>query len=79
MSSPNVANLAGKIWAINPDLSVEDVKNYIISYSDVSEDGRIILINPKALSFTGKTLQSSVRWFNAFFPQKFFSCIRVGL
>ncbi|MDN3643062.1 S8 family serine peptidase [Lutimonas halocynthiae] len=48
MSSPNVANLAGKIWAINPDLSVEDVKNYIISYSDVSEDGRIILMNPKA-------------------------------
>lgn len=48
MSSPNVANLAGKIWAINPDLSVDDVKNYIISYSDVSEDGRIILMNPKA-------------------------------
>lgn len=48
MSSPNVANLAGKIWAINPKLSVEDVKNYIISYSDVSEDGRIILMNPKA-------------------------------
>ena len=48
MSSPNVANLAGKIWAINPDLSVEDVKNYIISYSEVSEDGRIILMNPKA-------------------------------
>ncbi|WNH12286.1 S8 family serine peptidase [Thalassobellus suaedae] len=48
MSSPNVANLAGKIWAINPDLSVEDVKNYIINYSDISEDGRIILMNPKA-------------------------------
>ena len=48
MSSPNVANLAGKIWAINPDLSVEDAKNYIISYSEVSEDGRIILMNPKA-------------------------------
>ena len=48
MSSPNVTNLAGKIWAINPDLSVEDVKNYIISYSDVSEDGRTILMNPKA-------------------------------
>ena len=48
MSSPNVANLAGKIWAINPDLSVDDVKNYIISYSDVSEDRRIILMNPKA-------------------------------
>ena len=47
MSSPNVANLAGKIWAINPKLSVEDVKNYIISYSEVSEDGRIILMNPK--------------------------------
>jgi subtilisin family serine protease len=48
MSSPNVANLAGKIWAVNPDLSVDDVKNYIISYSDVSGDGRIILMNPKA-------------------------------
>ncbi|WNH10305.1 hypothetical protein [Thalassobellus suaedae] len=40
--------MAGKIWAINPDLSVEDVKNYIIYYSDISEDGRIILMNPKA-------------------------------
>lgn len=48
MSSPNVANLAGKIWAINSELSVEEVKNYIISYSDVSEDGRTILMNPKA-------------------------------
>jgi len=48
MSSPNVTNLAGKIWAINPDLSVDDVKNYIISYSDVSEDGRTNLMNPKA-------------------------------
>ncbi|MFI1743991.1 S8 family serine peptidase [Thalassobellus sediminis] len=48
MSSPNVANLAAKIWAINPNLSVEDVKNYIISYSDISDDGRIILMNPKA-------------------------------
>ena len=48
MSSPNVANLAGKIWAINPKLSVEDVKNYIVTYSDVSDDGRIILMNPKA-------------------------------
>ncbi len=33
---------------INPKLSVEDVKNYIISYSDISEDGRTILMNPKA-------------------------------
>ncbi len=48
MSCPNVANLAGKILAINPKLSVEDVKNYIISYSDISEDGRTILMNPKA-------------------------------
>lgn len=48
MSSPNVANLAGKIWAINPNLNVEEVTNYIVTYSDVSEDGRIILMNPKA-------------------------------
>ena len=48
MSCPNVANLAGKILAINPKLGVEDIKNYIISYSDISEDWRTILMNPKA-------------------------------
>lgn len=47
MSSPNAANLAGKILAINPDLSVAQVIESIKDGCDRSEDGRIILINPK--------------------------------
>ena len=48
MSSPNVANLAGKLWALNPDLSVQEVIDLIKEGCDTSEDGRITLINPKA-------------------------------
>jgi subtilisin family serine protease len=47
MSSPNVANLAGKILALNPDLTVEKVIDIIKNGCDKSEDGRIVLINPK--------------------------------
>ena len=48
MSSPNVANLAGKLWSIESGLSVQEVIDLIKDGSDTSEDGRIILINPKA-------------------------------
>jgi len=47
MSSPNVANLAGKLWALNPDLTVQEVIDLIKEGCDTSEDGRITLINPK--------------------------------
>ena len=47
MSSPNVANLAGKLWSLEPDLSVQEVIDLIKEGCDINEDGRIILINPK--------------------------------
>jgi subtilisin family serine protease len=47
MSSPNVANLAGKLWSLEPDLSVQEVVDLIKEGCDINEDGRIILINPK--------------------------------
>jgi subtilisin family serine protease len=48
MSSPNVVNLAGKLWSIEPDLSVQEVINLIKEGAEISEDGRRTLINPKA-------------------------------
>ena len=48
MSSPNVVNLAGKLWSLEPGLSVQEVIGLIKDGCDTSEDGRIILINPKA-------------------------------
>lgn len=48
MSSPNVANLAGKLWALAPDLTVQEVIDLIKDGCDTSEDGRITLINPRA-------------------------------
>ena len=47
MASPNVVNLAGKILAIDPSLDVSQVIEYIKEGCDISEDGRLILINPK--------------------------------
>ncbi len=52
MSSPNVANLAGKIFTVAPELSAEDAFNLIIKGSVKSEDGKFLLINPKKTIFT---------------------------
>ncbi len=48
MSSPNVVNLAGKLWSLEPGLTVHEVIDLIKNGCNTSEDGRIILINPKA-------------------------------
>jgi len=48
MSSPNVVNLAAKLWAIDPGLSVKEVIELIKNGCDTSEDGRRVLINPRA-------------------------------
>ena len=48
MSSPNVVNLAGKLWSLEPGLSVQEVIDLIKDGCDINDDGRIILINPKA-------------------------------
>jgi len=47
MASPNVANLAGKLLAVDPTLSVEQVIELIKLGADRSADGRLHLINPK--------------------------------
>ena len=47
MAAPNVTNLAGKLFALNPKLTVAQVIDLIKNGTDSSEDGRIKLINPK--------------------------------
>jgi subtilisin family serine protease len=47
MASPNVANLAAKLFALNPSLTPEKVIDLIRRGADTSEDGRRHLINPE--------------------------------
>ncbi len=47
MASPNVANLAGKLLAVKPDLTVSQLVSLITLAADRSTDGRINLINPQ--------------------------------
>jgi subtilisin family serine protease len=48
MSSPNVVNLAAKLLARNPDLSVAELREKMIAGSDQLDGGRRVLINPRA-------------------------------
>lgn len=47
MASPNVANLAAKILAVNPKLTPPQVIEIIRSTADTTPDGRRFLINPQ--------------------------------
>ena len=47
MASPQVANLAAKILAVNPKLKPEDVIRIIRESADKTPDGRRTLVNPK--------------------------------
>jgi subtilisin family serine protease len=47
MASPNVANLAAKLFAIDPALSPEQAIELIKRGATASEDGRRHLIDPK--------------------------------
>jgi subtilisin family serine protease len=47
MASPNVANLAAKLFALDPSLTPEKVIDLIRRGADASEDGRRHLINPE--------------------------------
>lgn len=49
MAAPNVTNLAGKLWALHPELSVAEVKRLIVEGADEKQVGerRIRLVNPK--------------------------------
>jgi subtilisin family serine protease len=46
-SSPNAANLAAKLLALDPSLTTNDVVVLIKEGADRSDDGRLLLINPK--------------------------------
>ena len=57
MASPQVANLAGKLFAMRPDLTVAEVKDLIMKGAE--RNGRVNLINPKAsLQLAGVKLAS---------------------
>jgi subtilisin family serine protease len=47
MASPEVANLAAKLFAIDPTLTPEKAKTFILDGADSSEDGRRKLMNEK--------------------------------
>ena len=47
MSSPQVANLAGKLLAVNPKLTPVELVRIIVDTADRSADGRRVLVNPK--------------------------------
>ena len=48
MAAPQVVNLAGKLWAQSPKLSVQEVKSLIIKGATPSEHNpEILLIHPK--------------------------------
>jgi subtilisin family serine protease len=50
MAAPNVTNLAAKLWATHPKLSVGQVKSYIVQGAEEKKSGdkTIKLMNPKA-------------------------------
>jgi subtilisin family serine protease len=45
MASPQVVNLAAKLWAANPKLTVKQVKELILNTATKSDEG-ILIINP---------------------------------
>ena len=47
MAAPQVANLAGKLLAVNPKLSTAELIRIIVTTADRSADGRLNLVNPK--------------------------------
>jgi subtilisin family serine protease len=49
MSAPNVTNLAAKLWALHPELTVAQVKQFIIDGSDDRQAGErtLRLMNPE--------------------------------
>lgn len=47
MAAPNVANLAGKLLALDPSLDVAALTTLIMDGAERSADGRINLINPR--------------------------------
>jgi subtilisin family serine protease len=47
MAAPNATNLAGKLFALDPSLTPEEVVALILESADQSEDGELLLVHPK--------------------------------
>lgn len=47
MASPQVANLAAKLFALEPDLTAPEVRRLILDGATPSEDGKRALLNPR--------------------------------
>jgi subtilisin family serine protease len=61
MASPNAANLAAKILAVNPKLSPPQVIAIMRETSDTTADGRRFLIDPKKAIAKAEQTQLSQR------------------
>ncbi|MEZ4850521.1 MAG: S8 family serine peptidase [Bacteroidia bacterium] len=55
MASPQVANLAGKLLALNPDLSVAQLIKLINQGADVSEEGVKLINSKKSVELLGQS------------------------
>ena len=47
MASPQVANLAGKLLAVNPSLTPGKLIELIVGTAERTPDGRRVLVHPK--------------------------------
>jgi subtilisin family serine protease len=47
MASPNVSNLAAKLFALDPSLTPEQVRALIVKGATRSDDGKLPLIDPQ--------------------------------
>ena len=47
MATPQVANLAAKLFALEPDLTAAEARRLILDGATPSEDGKRALLNPK--------------------------------
>jgi subtilisin family serine protease len=61
MASPNVVNLAAKLFALDPSLTPVQVIELIEKGATASEDGRLPLINPKASVALLQASKKSIR------------------
>lgn len=61
MASPQVANLAGKLLAINPDLTPSELITYINKGSDLSEEGIKRINSKKSIMALGQQMQDKKR------------------
>lgn len=55
LAAPQVTNLAAKLWALNPDLSVAEVRSIMLDRATVEGERQLLVVHP------GKVLEQVVR------------------